>query len=263
MSTIRNEIDQELKEMKLPSDFADNIISMKGKDIKPFYKKFSAAAVLICTCVILGTTAIAGYVHYQDILVNKKSTPELDEMTIHPYALEGTKLNRTVHKEYNDYESLKKEMPFPLLDSKYANNDEMIKIVYRSEPYRNGIQTIVITGFILGDVKDLEISEDRTAYSCSSGKEFDSPVNLLIDIISDEKLAAKNLVERQFEGTCKFTEQYISKQGYKVNIISHTGRPHESKQMHCAIFVVDGIRYTLDGDVTLDKMKEIVDSMEY
>lgn len=259
MNNIQHKIDEELKGLTLPSDFADNIIHTKENALKPVYKRIAAAAALILATIILGTSTIAGHFQHRTILVNQKQTPKLDKMIVYPYAIEGDKMNRTVFRQYDDYESVKKMIPFSLLDSKYATDDEMIRVTYSSDPYNTGCQFINIDGFILGDATVSDISPTRDQYSCSAGKDFDSPVNLDIIILSDSQKAAKNLPARQFEGVFEFIEQYTSNQGYKVNIIGYK----ENNKGCWAIFVADGIEYELSGDVTLEKMKEIVDSMEY
>ena len=62
-------------------------------------------------------------------------------------------------------------------------------------------------------------------------------------------------------------ESYQSKQGYLVNILRATTIEEKDRNMgyksKCyAIFVADGIRYTLSGSIELEKMKELVDSMQ-
>ena len=58
-----------------------------------------------------------------------------------------------------------------------------------------------------------------------------------------------------------FQESYISDKGYKVNIIKGTDGDDSIISEKCAIFVADGIRYTLQGRVTTELLKDIVDSM--
>ena len=63
----------------------------------------------------------------------------------------------------------------------------------------------------------------------------------------------------------QFVEQYISKQGYRVNILEDTiseTPPEDYVSKKTAIFVADGIRYSLTGQVSMETMKEIVDSMK-
>lgn len=52
-----------------------------------------------------------------------------------------------------------------------------------------------------------------------------------------------------------------SAQGYKVNIIESGGEAN-SKTEKCAVLVADGIRYTLRGRVSIDTIKQIVDTLK-
>lgn len=196
----------------------------------------------------------ATYFFHWQTTVNKQALPDLDQMTVYPYAMEGY-----VQKRYDSYKELKNELSFPLLDSEYSKDAEILYAEYISDPYNSGLQEILVTGFILGDARLIDISEDKSKCTWKFGKEFSYPVDLQIEILSDEKQAAKHPITAHFDGDFKFIEQYISKQGYKVNLIGTTS---DSKDFH-AVFVADGIRYTLRGGVTLEKMKEIVDSMQY
>ncbi len=60
----------------------------------------------------------------------------------------------------------------------------------------------------------------------------------------------------------RFQEQYISRKGYKVNIVSSTtvreGMPSEKN----AVFVANGIRYKIQGCVSTEVLKRIVNSMD-
>lgn len=254
MSTIRHEIDHELNQMKLPSDFASTIMQTKKNASKPFYKRLSAAAVLLIAVLILGTSTAAAYILQWQASLNDQMLPDLDQIAVHPYAMG----EQNIQTRYDNYEEIKKEMPFPLLDSEFSNDEEILYADYISYPYA-GLQTIIVREFILGDATLLEISEDKSSCTWEGGEEFSSPVDLQIDILSDETKSAEQLLESQYIGDFKFIEQYTSRQGYKVDILSTT---FNSKSHH-AIFVADGIKYTLSGGVTLEKMKEIVDSMQY
>ena len=62
-----------------------------------------------------------------------------------------------------------------------------------------------------------------------------------------------------------FVEQYESAQGYLVNLVEDTigeEPPADYVSKKIAVFVADGIRYTLTGQVSLDTMKELVDTMK-
>ncbi len=65
-------------------------------------------------------------------------------------------------------------------------------------------------------------------------------------------------------GMYQFKENYISLQGYKVNLLEDTIKNKTENYISekCAIFVADGIRYTLKGRTSFENMKYIVDTME-
>lgn len=63
----------------------------------------------------------------------------------------------------------------------------------------------------------------------------------------------------------RFVEQFVSEQGYKVNLIEEENdgnQPQNFVSKKIAVFVADGIRYTLTGRTTVDNMKQIVNSMK-
>ena len=71
--------------------------------------------------------------------------------------------------------------------------------------------------------------------------------------------------DTDYLGFYEYVESYTSKQGYKVNLIQDTTGENESEDYiseKCAVFVADGIRYTLCGRISMAMIKEIVDSME-
>lgn len=65
-------------------------------------------------------------------------------------------------------------------------------------------------------------------------------------------------------GFYQFVENYTSAQGYAVNIIEDTTEEENLENYvpeKVAVFVADGIRYSLKGRTSLDEMKAIVDTM--
>lgn len=66
-------------------------------------------------------------------------------------------------------------------------------------------------------------------------------------------------------GYYKYVESYVSSNGYKVNIIESTVKGDESGWISkkCAVFVADGICYTVTGRMSIEDIKYIVDTMSY
>lgn len=84
-------------------------------------------------------------------------------------------------------------------------------------------------------------------------------MSLKVDIIiNQEQLDIGWNVD--YLGYYKYVESYISSNGYKVNIIESTGKGGESDWISkkCAVFVADGIYYTVTGRMSLEVILEII-----
>ena len=100
--------------------------------------------------------------------------------------------------------------------------------------------------------------EEEDRYEYEHGKTYYSPVSLNIDLIlSDEQL--KNGWDTDYLGMYESMEKYQSAQGYKVNLIQDNNGDEKLNEgvvsEKIAVFVSDGIRYTLKGRVSVDTMK--------
>lgn len=93
---------------------------------------------------------------------------------------------------------------------------------------------------------------------------YKSPISLQADIILSET-QLNNVWTTDYLGMYGFVEQFVSEQGYKVNLIEEKNdgnQPRNFVSKKTAIFVADGIRYTLTGRTTVDNIKQIVNSMK-
>ena len=93
---------------------------------------------------------------------------------------------------------------------------------------------------------------------------YKSPISLQADIVLSET-QLNNLWTTDYLGMYSFVEQFVSEQGYKVNLIEETidgNQPQNFVSKKTAVFVADGIRYTLTGRTTVENMKQIVNSMK-
>lgn len=256
MNNIKADIDWQLQKMVFTDEMLNDVVNpKKKKNIKMQY----AVAAIAAICCLTGITSYAVHIYNNRVMVNENEIPALNDMSIYYYnqIKEYTeKDNFGITKKYKSYQDLKNEIAIPILESKYAEgNDKMlIELTTDEKDY----ESIHIAGFIIGDVKNLEPIAKGHFYSYTPGEKFYSPVNLDIDIILSEEQLYQGL-EFDYLGGYEFVEQYISKQGYKVNIVATTGNPVPT---YSAIFVSDGIRYRLDGKIELEQMKEIVDSMK-
>ena len=84
--------------------------------------------------------------------------------------------------------------------------------------------------------------------------------------------AANNISQEQLEhgwdveylGYYEFAESYVSAKGYKVNVLEDTAEePSEDYVSEkSAVFVADGVQYTIKGRTSMENIKRIVDSLE-
>lgn len=262
--TVRDQIDYELQNIKLPENFERKILH----NAKPKKTKWKYQIAVLILCFILGGTIVyAGYVILNKININREMLPDLQPMK----KKETKKLIADqdeigdYRKEYDTYDALCEELGIKLLNSDLSKNNTLMMIQRKTD--NENWEEIRISPYILGDISKIEKVEGENFYSWERGKEYASPVDLLIEIISSEK-QLKSGWEKDYLGTFAFVESYQSKQGYLVNILQDTTIEEKDRNMgyksKCyAIFVADGIRYTLSGSIELEKMKELVDSMHY
>lgn len=235
--TVRDQIDYELQNIKLPENFERKILH----NVKPKKTKWKYQIAVLILCFILGgTTVYAGYVILNKININREMLPDLQPMK----KKETKKLIADqdeigdYRKEYDTYDALCEELGIKLLNSDLSKNNTLMMIQRKTD--NENWEEIRINPYILGDISKIEKVEGENFYSW----------------------------EKDYLGTFVFVESYQSKQGYLVNILQDTTIEEKDRNMgyksKCyAIFVADGIRYTLSGSIELEKMKELVDSMHY
>lgn len=226
------------------------------------YKK---AVIFLSLILVIGITACTGYYISDRIWVNKQVLPELDDLKI----VSMNKLKDTPNQygwidlDFKDYNQIKDKLGIPLLDSELSKDNPYLLGNLHSD--NKDCATIRMDYYIIGDTKNFNYLPDEHRYEYTQGDEYKSPISIEIDItLSEEQLNIGWSVD--YLGMYDYVETFYSKQGYKVNIIEDTiGGEHTESfvSRKCAIFVADGIQYTLEGKVSLEKMKEIIDSMTY
>lgn len=260
--TIKNEIDRELAQMTFNQAMQKKVLSSKRRTISQKFLRY--AAVFAAVILLSGTTAFAGYLILNKVNVNNSTLPELDTMKVINYKplTAETDANGMIEESLVDYDVIESQMGISLLDSSLADNSfAQTKITTDNKDFA----IITVDNYIIGDTYDYNYLPDENRYEYKSGSIYYSPVSLTVDIIlSDSQL--KNGWDTDYLGMYEYVESYTSSQGYKVNLIQDT-TDAENDQYYvsekCAVFVADGIRYTLKGRTSLETMKEIVDSMDY
>ncbi len=193
------------------------------------------------------------------IRVNKEILPSLDDMKSVDLNMSETKTHHTLdEKNINIVDGkIQSDFGVSLLSSKLASENPYI-IEKVETDYENYVE-LRFKNYIIGDTSGFQYNKREAFYTYKEGKTFFSPLSLQVYIILSEDQMNKGM-NIDYMGDFKFEEQYVSKQGYKVNIIRSKKKDNLNRY---AIFVADGIRYTLEGRIALENMKAVVDTMEY
>lgn len=259
---VKERIDKELNMICIDKDLKERIKS--GCSKKKSYKLLTSIAASLAIIILAGGTVFAGYYAVSCIMVNEEEISELDQM----YAVDTEPVSGAVDeygmidKDYQNYEGIKREIGIPLLDTELSQNNPYMRGHVMSDNIDFAI--ITVDNYVLGDTNNYIYNSEEGRYFYNSGEEYTSSVSLSIDIMLSQEQEA-NGWNVDYLGMYGFVESYISDQGYKVNILEdqtdESVRDYVSEK--CAVFVKDGIRYTLKGRIPLDSMKEIINSMEY
>lgn len=262
---IKEVIDNELKMLCMSDQMKSNIkqrVYKKKTDRSHFFRTVIASLAFL---IFGGTTVFAGYYIANKISVNKEMLPEIDDMQVVKMAHLNIPQDEygTYESDFTDYDEIKSQIKVDLLDTKLSENNPYLQghITTDNKDYCN----LTMENYILGDTSNHQFLSEENRYTYEHGIEYYSPVSLTVDIIiSEEQL--KNGWSTDYLGMYEFVESYTSKQGYKVNLIQSTNGddalPDGAIAEKCAIFVSDGIRYTLKGRTSIETLKEIIDSLE-
>lgn len=239
---FKTTIDMELKDIYMSDALKQRIrkkVAEKSMP-KPVVRVAAAFAILL----MCGTTVFAGYYMYNKVMVNEEVLPALDRMysvTANTQNFASVENDRSVIT-FSDYQWVQDAMGLDLLDSELATAPaECMGII---ETDKQDFAIITLESYILGD---------------AANQHIDLTVDIMLSQTQEE-----NGWDVDYLGMYRFKESYVSKQGYRVNIVEDTTdeeRVENYVSEKCAIFVVDGIRYTLKGRTSLENIKAIVDTM--
>ncbi|MDU5743775.1 MAG: hypothetical protein E6Z87_06990 [Finegoldia magna] len=224
-------------------------------------KKLTIALCMVIFAVVFSSTIYAVKLVNEQSKVNELELPELDSMKI-------TKQIKNIEKSIKpqsiskmNYKQIQEQLGVSLLNSELSKDDKyMISDV---ETDNKDYAIIKCDNYILGDTSNYSYNEEGF-YSFDEGNLYKSPISLQADIILSET-QLNNVWTTDYLGMYGFVEQFVSEQGYKVNLIEEKNdgnQPQKFVSKKIAVFVADGIRYTLTGRTTVDNMKQIVNSMK-
>lgn len=274
MNEVKKAIDDTLSEMK----FSKNKLDARYN--KKYVRKYFAmpnkkVQVILCT-LLLGTTLLASGIGVSTLLkINGEELPPLEPMYRVPLnEVEGdSKDEYSMEKYYESMEAAEKDLGIKLLGTQYTHDNPHISVHY--EKIGKGYNTIKVSNYAVGDLINLRLLDmDRNAldtegrnvkYIWTLGNVYKTPVDLTIEIISDDE---QQILDTEYLGYFKYIDTYTSEQGYTVNLLQDTIDNRVEVDAYAyrpqvkAIFVVQGLRYTLTGRIPAEEMKTLVETMQ-
>lgn len=262
---LKATIDSELKDLRITSKQKRDILNKAFQEHKiPLYRKHnfghSAAIILGCLLLCASTVFAAQYIKNR-MLINEEPLPNLDDINVVSLGkIDAAKDEYgDIYDHYKSYDTVCNTIGLNLLDSKFSENNPYQLVELMSDP--KDYCFVKVENFIVGDTSDYQWISEENRFEYSHGEKFYSPITLDVEIITSQE-QLENGFEKEYLGFYEFVESYISEQGYRVNILKDTSSADESISEKIAIFVADGIRYTLSGRTSYDMLKEVVDSMK-
>lgn len=266
--TMRRTIDAELADVFLSETRKEMIRGTFGQT-KERGRHFSSRVALVFVLIFaLGTaTALGGYWAHSQTNVNRETLPELDAMKIiaaNPISGQADQYG-LLEKEADSYEAAMAELGVSLLTSPLASTGESTRVTIETD--NQCFAEVQVDHFIIGDVTNVRYDAEIDDYRYTPGNTYYSPVTLTAALIlNQEQLEIGWNVD--YLGLYTYQESYRSPQGYQVNLISDTtgdgvAHPAGFQSEKCAVFVADGVYYTLKGRVSTETMKEIIAGLAY
>ncbi|MDU7166172.1 hypothetical protein [Finegoldia magna] len=226
-------------------------------------KKTRKIYIVICMIVfaiVFSSTIYAVKLVNEQSKVNELELPELDSMKITKQIKNREKNIKPQSISRLNYKQIQEQLGVSLLNSELSKDDRYM--ITDVETDNKDYAIIKCDNYILGDTSNYSYN-DEGFYSFDEGNLYKSPISIQADIILSET-QLNNVWTTDYLGMYGFVEQFVSEQGYKVNLIEekNDGNQPDFVSKKTAIFVADGIRYTLTGRTTVENMKQIVNSMK-
>ncbi|MDU6880491.1 hypothetical protein [Finegoldia magna] len=224
-------------------------------------KKLTIVLCMMVFAIVFSSTIYAVKLVNEQSKVNELELPELDPMKITKQIKNGERNIKSQSISRENYKQIQEQLGVSFLNSELSKDEKyMISDV---ETDNKDYAIIKCDNYIIGDTSNYSYNEEGF-YSYDEGNLYKSPISLQADIILSQT-QLNNVWTTDYLGMYSFVEQFVSEQGYKVNLIEETidgNQPQDFVSKKIAVFVADGIRYTLTGRTTVDNMKQIVNSMK-
>ncbi len=230
----------------------------EGKRRRARFKFANVAAAALVLLLIGGTTVYAYYMLTNRTEVNQEELPAIGEMS----CIKSFDFSNVDEKIiYDDYREFADLAGLNLLDSSLSEPNPYMQV--RVETDKKDFAIIRVENYILGDTSNYQLVEDINLYNCDPGEVYYSSISLEADLIlSQEQLATG--FDMEYLGYYEYVESYVAEDGTKVNMVQGTFGNEEDGVVSekIAIFVKNGVKYTLSGRVSIEEMKHIVDTMQ-
>ncbi|MBS5776344.1 MAG: hypothetical protein E7C94_04810 [Finegoldia magna] len=224
-------------------------------------KKSTIALCMVIFAIVFSSTVYAVKLVNEQSKVNELELPELDSMKITKQIKNRGKIIKQQSISRVNYKQIQEQLGVSLLNSELSKDDRYM--ITDVETDNKDYAIIKCDNYIIGDTSNYSYN-DEGFYSFDEGNLYKSPISIQADIILSET-QLNNVWTTDYLGMYGFVEQFVSEQGYKVNLIEEENdgnQPQNFVSKKIAVFVADGIRYTLTGRTTVENMKQIVNSMK-
>ena len=224
------------------------------------YQNFGGEYQIVkAVCVLGGATALAA-ARLFGMNVNGRELPPLEPMTMVETADTGGPADGT-EQQAEGLDALSRALGVPFLWAEGARENPYTRVSYQN--FGGEYQIVKAKAYLVGDLRDLVWQDEYDYYSWTAGTVYQTPVDLTLEWVSDE---AQQPFDTDYLGYYAYADTFTSAGGHTVNLLVDTapGTAGSGLKPECAaVFVADGVRYTLSGHVTQQTMRAIVDSMSY
>lgn len=249
MSKFKELIDKEIGDITISETIIENI--KRGKKSKEQFQINKVIPIMIMFAFFIPT--VYAVTNIFSLRVNGEEIPSLDNLGVIEVKTVGELNDNMFQKKYNKISEVEDDLGITFLGSNLCDEDYHL-IEYTR--LGKGYHYIEIGAYIVGDLKNITYNEETNYYDWNYGNEYQTPINLKIEINSDPE---QQPFDTEYLGFYEYLETIETDNVGRVNILQKTGT--KGKPGLCAIFVSNGIRYTLTGHIHEETMIDIINSM--
>ena len=217
------------------------------------------AVVAIAFFTILTGTIVVAKHSDGSLVINGEKIPDLEPLGV-VQINETVSMQEGIDRTFSSMDELEDFLDICFLRSPEEADTKDCRIRYQK--IGQGYNMIEASAYIIGDATDIayDIPKHPFLYSWKEGEVYKKPINMKLWFRSDD---VQKEIGYEYLGNYSFVEDYVSPQGYKVDILREDiAGLEEAYTPYISIFVADNIRYELRGRVGLEEMKRIVNTLQ-